>query len=102
MAINVIDVFLVIVIALSLLNGIRRGFVHGVLDLLGWLVALIAGLRYYQQIASFLRPMDLWSEVWDQPIAFVLVALTAGIIVQVIGYWLLKRLPENIHEHQIN
>ena len=102
MEVNLIDVFLVIVIALSLLNGIRRGFVHGVLDLLGWLVALFAGLRYYQHMAHFLRPMDLWPEVWDQPIAFIIVALIAGIIVHVIGYWLLKRLPENIHEHQIN
>ena len=102
MEVNLIDVFLLIVIALSLLNGIRRGFVHGVLDLLGWLVALIAGLRYYQQMAHFLRPMDLWPEVWDQPIAFIIVALIAGVIVHVIGYWVLKRLPENIHERQIN
>ena len=102
MEVNLIDIFLLIVIALSLLNGIRRGFVHGMLDLAGWLVALIAGLRYYQQMARFIHPMDLWSEVWDQPVAFILVALIAGIIVHVIGYWLLKRLPENIHEHQIN
>jgi len=102
MEVNLIDVFLLIVIALSLLNGIRRGFVHGMLDLAGWLVALIAGLRYYQQMARFIHPMDLWSEVWDQPVAFILVALIAGIIVHVIGYWLLKRLPENIHERQIN
>ena len=93
MAINLIDVFLLIVIALSLLNGIRRGFVHGMLDLAGWLVALIAGLRYYQQMARFIHPMDLWPEVWDQPVAFILVALIAGVIVHVIGYWLLKRLP---------
>ena len=102
MEVNLIDIFLLIVIALSLLNGIRRGFVHGMLDLAGWLVALIAGLRYYQQMARFIHPMDLWSEVWDQPVAFILVALIAGIIVHVIGYWLLKRLPENIHERQIN
>ena len=102
MELNLIDVFLLIVIALSLLNGIRRGFVHGMLDLAGWLVALIAGLRYYQQMARFIHPMDLWSEVWDQPVAFILVALIAGIIVHVIGYWLLKRLPENVHESQIN
>ena len=102
MEVNLIDVFLLIVIALSLLNGIRRGFVHGVLDLLGWLVALIAGLRYYQQMAHFLRPMELWSELWDQPIAFIIVALIAGSIVHVIGYWVLKRLPENIQERSIN
>jgi len=102
-AINPIDILLVIVIALSLLNGYRRGFVHGVLDLAGWVVSLIVGLRYYQPVARWLGAhIDVWSEVWDQPIAFVLVAILAGIVVHVIGYWLLKRLPENVQENRIN
>jgi uncharacterized protein YkwD len=102
-AIYLIYIFLLIVIALSLINGFRRGFVHGVIDLAGWVVALIAGLRYHQPVAQWLGPnVDLWSEVWDQPIAFVLVALIAGIIVHIIGYWLLKRLPEDIHERSFN
>ena len=103
MSINLIDIFLLIVIALSLVNGFRRGFIHGVIDLAGWVVALIAGLRYHQPVARVLGPnVDLWSEVWDQPIAFVIVALIAGAIVQVIGYWLLKRLPEDVHERSFN
>jgi uncharacterized membrane protein required for colicin V production len=32
-AINPIDILLVILVLLSVLNGYRRGFVHGVLDL---------------------------------------------------------------------
>ena len=103
MGINPIDILLVIVIALSLLNGYRRGFVHGVLDLAGWVLSLIAGLRYHQPVARWLGPhVDLWSEVWDQPIAFILVAVTAGVFVHVIGYWFLRRLPENIHERPAN
>lgn len=103
MAINIIDVLLVILIVLSLLNGYRRGFVHGVLDLAGWVLSLLAGLRYHQVVASWLGPrIDLWSEVWDQPIAFVLVALVVGIAVHAIGYWLLRRIPEDIHERQLN
>src|SRR5687768_17951765 len=43
-----------------------------------------------------------WSEVWDQPIAFIIVALIAGMIVHVIGYWLLKRLPEDVHERSLD
>lgn len=102
-AINLIDILLVILIALSLLNGYRRGFVHGVLDLAGWVLSLIAGLRYYQPVARWLgAQFDLWSEVWDQPIAFVLVAVFAGVIVHVIGYWLLRRLPEDTHESATN
>jgi uncharacterized protein YkwD len=101
--INLIDILLLILILLSLLNGYRRGFVHGVLDLAGWVLSLVAGLRYHQPVARWLGPrFDLWSEVWDQPIAFILVALLTGVAVHVVGYWLLKRLPEDIHERRIN
>jgi len=101
--VNIIDIFLVFVIALSVINGYRRGFVRGVLDLAGWVLSLIAALRYYQSVARWLGPpIDFWSEVWDQPIAFVLVALVTGIIVHVIGYWALQRLSDDIEESQTN
>src|SRR5215211_2936680 len=100
--INPIDILLAILIVLSVLNGYRRGFVHGVLDLAGWVLSLFAGLRFYQPVAQWLGPrFDLWSEVWDQPIAFVLVALMVGVAVQIIGYLLLKHLPEDIHERRV-
>lgn len=103
MAINPIDVLLVILILLSVLNGYRRGFVHGVLDLAGWVLSLLAGLRYYEPLAQWFGPrIDLWSDVWDRPIAFVVVAVIVGVIVQVIGYWLLIRLPEDLRERRAN
>ena len=103
MAINIIDVLLVILIGLSLLNGYRRGFVHGMLDLAGWVLSLLAGLRYHQTVANWLGPrVDLWSEVWDQPIAFVIVAVVVGIAVHAMGYWALRRLPEDINERPFN
>src|SRR5688500_6996254 len=103
MQINIIDIFLLIVIALSLLNGYRRGFVHGVLDLAGWVLSLLAGLRYYHPLAQWLGPrVDVWPEMWDQPIAFVMVALIVGVVIQVVGNLLLRRLPEDIHERRVN
>lgn len=103
MAINPIDILLAIVILLSVLNGYRRGFVHGVLDLAGWVLSLLAGLRYYQPLARWIGPnIDLWSEVWDQPFAFILIALVVSLIVQAVGYSLLRRLPEDMHERRAN
>jgi uncharacterized protein YkwD len=40
--------------------------------------------------------------VWDQPIAFVVIAIFVGVLVQAIGYALLRRLPEDINERQTN
>ncbi|HEX6045041.1 MAG TPA: CvpA family protein [Pyrinomonadaceae bacterium] len=103
MAFNLIDVLLVVVIVLSLLNGYRRGFILGVLDLAGWTLSLLAGLRFYHPVAEWLGPrVNLWSEVWDQPIAFVFVAVLVGVIVHVIGNALLHRLPEDVHERPAN
>ena len=100
---NPIDILLVIVIALSLLNGYRRGFIHGVIDLAGWMLSVIAGLRYYQPIAHWIGSnVDLWSEAWDQPIAFIIVAFITGVLVHVIGYWSLRRLPEEVHDSPLN
>ena len=103
MSINPIDILLVVVILLSVLNGYRRGFIHGVLDLAGWILSLFAGLRYYHPLARWLGPrIDVWSEVWDQPIAFVLIAIFVGVLVHAIGYALLRRLPEDIDERPVN
>ena len=103
MQFNAIDLLLVVVILLSLLNGYRRGFVHGVLDLAGWVLSLIAGLRYYQPVARWLGAhVDWWSEVWNQPIAFILIGLIVSIVVHLIGYALLRRLPRDLEERTVN
>jgi uncharacterized protein YkwD len=103
MTFNLIDVLLVVLIGLNLLNGYRRGFILGVLDLAGWGLSLLAGLRYYEPLARWLGPrVDLWSEMWDQPIAFILVALIVGVLVHLIGYVLLRRLSPKVHERPTN
>src|SRR5262245_38977792 len=102
MSFNLIDIILVLLVLASIINGWRRGFILGVLDLLGWALILIAGLRFYQPVAGWLRTLNIWSEVWDRPIAFILVAITVGITVQLVGYALLRRLPKDAHERPVN
>lgn len=102
-SLNLIDVLLVVLIVLNLLNGYRRGFILGVLDLAGWILSLLAGLRYYEPVARWLGPrVELWPEMWDQPIAFILVALFVGLLVQLIGNALLRRIPHEVHERPSN
>ncbi|MEK6282215.1 MAG: CvpA family protein [Acidobacteriota bacterium] len=103
MSLNVIDILLIVIILLSALNGWRRGFILGLLDLLGWTLSLLAALRFYQPVARWLGVhVDRWSEVWDQPIAFVLVAVVVGVAVHLLSYAFLKRLPKDVHERPTN
>lgn len=103
MTFNAIDIVLVVVVLASALNGWRRGFILGLLDLLGWILSLVAGLRFYQPVARWLGAhTDLWSDVWDQPLAFILIAVSVGVAVHLLSYVLLRRLPEDVHERSLN
>ncbi len=97
---NIVDLLLVLIVLLSVLNGYRRGFILGMLDLLGWILCLLAGLRFYQPVARWLVPPV--STTWAQPLAFVLIAIVTGLLVQLLGYALLRRLPEDVHRRPVN
>jgi uncharacterized protein YkwD len=101
--VNIIDVLLIALILLNVLYGWHRGFLLGLLDLLGWGLVMVAALSFYQPLALWLgERVDVWSEVWDQPVAFLFIAFFVGMVFQVIGHELLKRLPKYIHERKLN
>jgi uncharacterized protein YkwD len=103
MSVTFVDILLVLAVALSVWNGWRRGFVLGLLDLLRWAGSLLAGLRFYQPVARWLGPRtDLWGETWDMPVAFLLVAIAAGVVIQLAGASLLRRMSREAHERTLN
>jgi uncharacterized protein YkwD len=103
MPFNLIDVAIIVLVLLSVLNGWRRGFILGLLDLLGWGLVLVAGLRFYQPVARWLGArVDLWSEVWDRPVAFVGIAILAGALVQLAGHFVLRRVRKEVHDKTFN
>lgn len=100
---NIVDVLLLILILLSIIYGWRRGFILGILDLVGWAFVLLGALKFYQPVAKWLGPrVDLWSEVWDRPAAFIVIAVTVWALIQLAGYFWLRRVPEHIHQASAN
>ena len=103
MSFNIIDLCLVLLIILMVLNGWRRGFLRGALDLLSWSVGLLAALRFYPAVARFIgNQFNWWSDVWDRPVAFILIALITGVCIEFVGYALLTHLREDVHERRWN
>ncbi len=49
---NAIDIFILIVLLIGGLNGLRQGFVKAFANLIGWILALIVGAKF----ASVLAP----------------------------------------------
>ncbi|PYS42455.1 MAG: colicin V production protein [Acidobacteria bacterium] len=103
MAFNVIDILLVLLVILSMLSGYRRGLILGVLDLASWVLSLLAGLRFYQPVARWLAVyVHSLPQIWNRPIAFILIAVMAGLAVHLVGNLILRRLPKDIHQRRVN
>lgn len=102
MSLNLIDALLCLIVLLSLLFGWYRGFILGIVDLIRWIGGLVIGLRYYQPVARWMAAHIPIPEVWDRPIAFLLTAAVAGLVIQVLLIFVVRRFPESIHERKIN
>lgn len=103
MSINLIDLFLGVVVLVLVLNGYRRGFLRGALDLLSWVLSFLAALRFYPDLAKWLASnVHWWSEAWNRPIAFILIGIIVGIFVELVGTAFIKSFPEGVHEKQAN
>jgi uncharacterized protein YkwD len=100
---NYIDALIVLLMLLSVWQGWHRGFILGMLDLVRWAASLLLGLRFYRHVALWLGPrVDWWSEAWDAPVAFLLTAGFASLLIHLAGNALLRRLPEDTHERTTN
>lgn len=102
MTINLVDIILIILVALSVLNGWHRGFILGLLDLVRWVGGLLVGLRYYQPVGRLIGAHTNWPEVWDMPVAFILTTAAAGAAIHLAGWALVRRLSRDVHERRAN
>jgi uncharacterized protein YkwD len=102
MTFNLIDFLILVVVILNVLNGYGRGFILGVRDLSAWILSLVAALRFYQPLARWLSTSLNVASGWSRPIAFLVIALAATVVVHLLARVILKRLPKDVHERPAN
>lgn len=99
---NYIDALLVLIILLSIFFGWHRGFILGLLDLARWIGSFLAALYFYQPVSHWVGRLTGWENVWNQPLAFILIVVTSGLLIQILGNYLLGRLPRDVHTRRAN
>jgi uncharacterized protein YkwD len=102
MSITFVDVLLGLVVLFGVWQGWHRGLLLGLLDLVRWVGGLLFALRFYQPVARWLGPRVDWDQAWDEPAAFLLTAVAAGLVIQVVGQALLGRVSEATHRGTVN
>jgi uncharacterized protein YkwD len=101
-AFNLIDLLLAVIVLLGVLNGWRKGFVWGVLDLLVLAASLLAAFVCYGWLAGQLERYTSLSATWSLPVAFLAVWAVVQLILGTLASALAAALPAAGHAHVIN
>ncbi|GIV96647.1 MAG: hypothetical protein KatS3mg057_1304 [Herpetosiphonaceae bacterium] len=94
---NYVDLLLILAVLLMVLRGLQRGFLIGLLGLAGWCGSLLVALTFSKPAAALLGPYVSWSNAWDRPAAFLLIAIASAVLLTIIASHMLNRLPQEIH-----
>src|SRR5689334_2446070 len=97
-----IDIVLILVIALAAFSGWQRGFLLGSLDLARWVGSWLAGLLFYHHVAAWLGNFTDLTEVIRAPVAFLSLVVITSVLIQIISWQLLKRIPGEFHRNLTN
>ncbi len=61
------DIAIVVIIVLSMVDGLRRGFIRTATDTFGWIIALVLAYIWYPTVAFFIKSnTDLYTSVLDK------------------------------------
>ena len=98
---NLVDIVLALVVVLAVLAGWHRGFILGSLDLFSWTGSLVIAYLFYSYTANLIAGLFNLG-AWLMPVAFILTAILARIILGLIARLIIRQIPHNAHPHQAN
>lgn len=99
---NWIDALLAFVILFSVLNGWRKGFLLGSLELLGWAGSVCIGFVFYPYVSNLFEKYFPSLGIWIMPLAFILTIIIARLILSVIINEILRIAPKQVHRNALN
>ena len=102
MDINYIDIILVVVLALAMWAGWKKGFILGSINLLVWIGSLVIAFIFYSSLGGLLQSFFPGLGVWNTPLAFILTIIIARLVLALVFNSVLKRTPDNVHTHGAN
>lgn len=99
---NYVDIILLLVMALAVWGGWKRGFIIGSINLIVWIGSLLAGFFFYQYAGNLLRDYFPRMGVWTLPIAFLSIVVLSRILLGLIFNLILRRTPDEAHANGVN
>jgi len=99
---NLIDILLIVVIALSVWSGYQRGLILGIFGIVTWLGSLLLTLYFYPYAVNWADNHFNGDSIWTIPLIFLISFILIRIIVGAVINWILGAIPAEIHDNLIN
>jgi uncharacterized protein YkwD len=99
---NYVDTILLLVMALAVWGGWKKGFIIGSVNLIVWIGSLLAGFFFYQYAGNFLKELFPRMGVWTLPVAFLLMVVLSRLLLGAIFNLILRSTPHETHAHGVN
>jgi uncharacterized protein YkwD len=98
---NWVDLFLILIILLSVIAGWYRGFILGSLDLMAWIGSFVLGYTFYPYAAKGLEKLTNFG-VWLLPAAFILTVIIFRLLIGLVTRYIIRAVPESTNSSSIN
>ncbi|OGD88057.1 hypothetical protein A2870_00515 [Candidatus Curtissbacteria bacterium RIFCSPHIGHO2_01_FULL_41_11] len=99
---NWVDFIILMVIGFFAIEGYKRGLFVQLIDIVGFLVSLIASLAFYQPVAGVLINIFNIPKIAANPVAFLLIWLTAEALFFTVFSALFKKTVKNLLANPFN
>jgi uncharacterized protein YkwD/uncharacterized membrane protein required for colicin V production len=84
---NWIDIVVVVIVAWNIADGIRRGFVSALFDLIAFVAAVLMALSSYVAVAAWINAQWGLPLLLAQPVGFAAAWIVTSIVVSVAGHF---------------
>jgi uncharacterized protein YkwD len=81
---NWVDLVLIIIVLLTVWTGWKNGFIIEILGLVNWVGSLVIAFIFYPYTASLITKILPSLELWRLPLAFIITAIIARILIGLI------------------
>jgi uncharacterized protein YkwD len=99
---NLVDLFLMLIMLMSIVSSVSRGFILSALDLVCWAGSLIISFLLYGFLHRFFEKYISELGPWSAPLAFIIILVVSRIALETGSVRILKQVSLRTHAHQLN
>jgi uncharacterized protein YkwD len=99
---NYVDIILLLVMALAVWGGWRKGFIIGSIHLIVWIGSMLAGFFLYQYGGNLLQKAFPGLGAWTLPIAFLSIVVLSRLLLGGLFNLILRNTSHETHTNGVN